>query len=191
MIDVGCSTHDPVRAAHGEERPGPPGRAHRRVLAGVVSLDGDGSTTFIITVSALLPIYLRLGMSPVVLTVVATHNGALNIVPWAGRPSAPRPSSVSRRRSCSNPMIPAWCSAWSPCWCWPGSWAARSAGGSSRPAGRAVVAHEMDSGLRARPGWGRRGRRDRPAVVRHWKWRAAPVAPRTDRSATTPAWPGC
>src|SRR6185312_15198825 len=52
------------------------------VLAGVVSLDGDGSTTFIITVSALLPIYLKLGMSPVVLTVVANlANGVLNISP--------------------------------------------------------------------------------------------------------------
>lgn len=55
------------------------------VLAGLVSLDGDGSTTFIITVSALLPIYRRLGMSPVVLTVVAVlANGVLNIVPWGG-----------------------------------------------------------------------------------------------------------
>lgn len=55
------------------------------VLAGVISLDGDGSTTFIITTSALLPIYLRLGMSPVVLTVVAgLINGTMNILPWGG-----------------------------------------------------------------------------------------------------------
>jgi citrate-Mg2+:H+ or citrate-Ca2+:H+ symporter, CitMHS family len=55
------------------------------VLAALVSLDGDGSTTFIITVSAMLPIYLKLGMSPVVLTVVAVlANGTLNIVPWGG-----------------------------------------------------------------------------------------------------------
>ena len=55
------------------------------VLAGLVSLDGDGSTTFIITVSAMLPIYLKLGMSPVVLTAVAClANGVLNIVPWGG-----------------------------------------------------------------------------------------------------------
>ena len=61
------------------------------VLAGVVSLDGDGSTTFIITVSALLPIYLRLGLSPVVLTVVANlANGVLNILPWGAPRSAPR-----------------------------------------------------------------------------------------------------
>jgi citrate-Mg2+:H+ or citrate-Ca2+:H+ symporter, CitMHS family len=55
------------------------------VLAALVSLDGDGSTTFIITVSAMLPIYLKLGMSPVVLTTVAVlANGVLNIVPWGG-----------------------------------------------------------------------------------------------------------
>jgi CitMHS family citrate-Mg2+:H+ or citrate-Ca2+:H+ symporter len=55
------------------------------LLAGAVSLDGDGSTTFIVTTAALLPIYLRLGMSPVVLTCVAgLANGTLNIVPWGG-----------------------------------------------------------------------------------------------------------
>ncbi|POH60749.1 CitMHS family transporter [Arthrobacter glacialis] len=55
------------------------------VLAAIVSLDGDGSTTFIITTAAMLPIYLRLGMSPVVLTCVAgLANGTMNILPWGG-----------------------------------------------------------------------------------------------------------
>ncbi|MBJ7291113.1 SLC13 family permease [Williamsia sp.] len=55
------------------------------VLAMIVSLDGDGSTTFIITTSALLPLYLKLGVSPVVLTVVAgLANGTMNILPWGG-----------------------------------------------------------------------------------------------------------
>lgn len=55
------------------------------LLAGVVSLDGAGSTTFIITTSAMLPLYLRLGMSPVVLTVVAgLIKGTMNILPWGG-----------------------------------------------------------------------------------------------------------
>lgn len=55
------------------------------LLAGAVSLDGDGSTTFIVTTAAMLPIYLRLGMNPVVLTCVAgLANGTLNIVPWGG-----------------------------------------------------------------------------------------------------------
>ncbi|WP_027692632.1 CitMHS family transporter [Rathayibacter toxicus] len=55
------------------------------LLAGAVSLDGDGSTTFIVTTAAMLPIYVRLGMSPVVLTCIAgLTNGTLNIVPWGG-----------------------------------------------------------------------------------------------------------
>ncbi|MBF4551493.1 citrate:proton symporter [Pseudoclavibacter sp. RFBG4] len=55
------------------------------LLTSIVSLDGDGSTTFIIVTSAFLPLYLRLGLSPVVLTVVAAlSNGVLNTVPWGG-----------------------------------------------------------------------------------------------------------
>ncbi|UYP19683.1 citrate:proton symporter [Rhodococcus sp. Z13] len=55
------------------------------VLAMIVSLDGDGSTTFIITTSALLPLYLKLKVSPVVLTVVAgLANATMNIIPWGG-----------------------------------------------------------------------------------------------------------
>lgn len=55
------------------------------VLAMIVSLDGDGSTTFIITTSALLPLYLKLKVSPVVLTVVAgLSNATMNIIPWGG-----------------------------------------------------------------------------------------------------------
>ncbi|MGG7465683.1 CitMHS family transporter [Plantibacter sp. YIM 135347] len=55
------------------------------ILAAAVSLDGDGSTTFIVTTAAMLPIYLRLGLNHVVLTCVAgLANGTLNIVPWGG-----------------------------------------------------------------------------------------------------------
>ncbi|ARJ06832.1 citrate:proton symporter [Cnuibacter physcomitrellae] len=58
------------------------------LLTTVVSLDGDGSTTFIIVTSAFLPLYLRLGLSPVVLTVIAAmSNGVLNTVPWGGSTS--------------------------------------------------------------------------------------------------------
>lgn len=77
------------------------------VLAGVVSLDGDGSTTFIITVSALLPIYLRLGMSPVVLTVVANlANGVLNIVPWGGPTIRAATVLKVSPSELFNPMVP-------------------------------------------------------------------------------------
>jgi CitMHS family citrate-Mg2+:H+ or citrate-Ca2+:H+ symporter len=78
------------------------------VLAMAVSLDGDGSTTFIIVTSALLPLYLKLRVSPVVLTVVAgLANGAMNIVPWGG-PTAR--AAAALRVSPSDvfvPMIPA------------------------------------------------------------------------------------
>lgn len=78
------------------------------LLTSIVSLDGDGSTTFIIVTSAFLPLYLRLGMSPVVLTVIAAlSNGVLNTVPWGG--------STARAAAALNvspidifvPMIPA------------------------------------------------------------------------------------
>ncbi|WP_306311798.1 CitMHS family transporter [Streptomyces hydrogenans] len=85
MIDVGlfdpivrgilrfCKA-DPVRVVVGTA-----------VLAAIVSLDGDGSTTFMITVSAMYPLYRRLGMSLVVLTgVAATANGVMNTLPWGG-----------------------------------------------------------------------------------------------------------
>ncbi|UOD82537.1 CitMHS family transporter [Paenarthrobacter ureafaciens] len=55
------------------------------IIAAAVSLDGDGSTTFILTTAAMLPVYLRLKMSPVVLTCVAgLANGTMNILPWGG-----------------------------------------------------------------------------------------------------------
>ena len=85
MIDVGL--FDPlirviVRLVGGDPAKIAIGTA---VLAAAVSLDGDGSTTFIIVISALLPIYLKLGMNPVVLTCIAgLVNGTLNIVPWGG-----------------------------------------------------------------------------------------------------------
>src|SRR6476620_11706894 len=41
------------------------------VLSMMVALDGDGTTTYIITVSSLLPLYKRLGMNRLVLATVA------------------------------------------------------------------------------------------------------------------------
>jgi CitMHS family citrate-Mg2+:H+ or citrate-Ca2+:H+ symporter len=107
MIDVGLFDpmirfilrvvrHDPVRLV-----------VCTAVLAGVVSLDGDGSTTFIITVAALLPVYLRLGMSPVVLTVVANlANGVLNILPWGGPTIRAATVLKVSPSELFNPMVP-------------------------------------------------------------------------------------
>ena len=55
------------------------------VLAGFVSLDGDGSTTYMITVASLLPLYQRLGMDPLKLTCVTMlASGVMNLTPWGG-----------------------------------------------------------------------------------------------------------
>ena len=55
------------------------------LLAMFVSLDGDGSTTYMITVSAMLPLYTRLGMSRLVLAcIIMLAGGVFNILPWGG-----------------------------------------------------------------------------------------------------------
>jgi citrate-Mg2+:H+ or citrate-Ca2+:H+ symporter, CitMHS family len=78
------------------------------VLAMVVSLDGDGSTTFIIVTSALLPLYMKLRVSPVVLTVVAgLANGAMNIVPWGGPTARAATALQVSPTDVFVPMIPA------------------------------------------------------------------------------------
>ncbi|MEV4645185.1 citrate:proton symporter [Saccharopolyspora sp. NPDC049426] len=77
-------------------------------LVALVSLDGDGTTTFMITVSALLPIYRRLGVSPVLMTGLAClTNAILNVVPWGG--PAARAASALRLdpQELFVPMIPA------------------------------------------------------------------------------------
>ncbi|GGS39099.1 citrate:proton symporter [Streptomyces parvus] len=78
------------------------------VLAAIVSLDGDGSTTFMITVSAMYPLYKRLKMSLVVMTgVAATANGVMNTLPWGG-PTARAATALKLDASeIFVPMIPA------------------------------------------------------------------------------------
>ncbi|MFF5446600.1 CitMHS family transporter [Streptomyces sp. NPDC012888] len=108
MIDVGlfdpivrgilrfCKA-DPVRIVVGTA-----------VLAAVVSLDGDGSTTFMITVSAMYPLYKRLGLSLVVLTgVAATANGVMNTLPWGGPTARAATALELDAADIFVPMIPA------------------------------------------------------------------------------------
>lgn len=107
MVDVGLfdklvtgilrvAGHDPVKVVVGTA-----------VLAAVVSLDGDGSTTFIIVTAALLPIYHKMQLSPVVLTCAAgLANGTMNIVPWGG-PTARAASALHVDASAIFvPMLP-------------------------------------------------------------------------------------
>ncbi|MEU5916468.1 citrate:proton symporter [Streptomyces sp. NPDC047141] len=108
MIDVGlfdpivrgilrfCKA-DPVRVVVGTA-----------VLAAIVSLDGDGSTTFMITVSAMYPLYKRLGMSLVVMTgVAATANGVMNTLPWGGPTARAATALKLDAADIFVPMIPA------------------------------------------------------------------------------------
>jgi CitMHS family citrate-Mg2+:H+ or citrate-Ca2+:H+ symporter len=54
-------------------------------LATVAHLDGAGASTFMVTVPAMLPIYQRLGMDPLILTcTTAMAAGTMNILPWGG-----------------------------------------------------------------------------------------------------------
>ncbi|MGY0063172.1 CitMHS family transporter [Streptomyces sp. LZ34] len=78
------------------------------LLAAIVSLDGDGSTTFMITVSAMVPLYRRLKMSLVVMTgVAAMANGVMNTLPWGG-PTARAAAALKLDASdIFVPMIPA------------------------------------------------------------------------------------
>jgi len=55
------------------------------LLAGIVSLDGDGATTYIITTSAMLAVHKKLGINPIILpTMAIMQNGVMNIIPWGG-----------------------------------------------------------------------------------------------------------
>ncbi len=51
----------------------------------IVSLDGDGSTTYMICVTAMLPLYKRLGMSPLIMAcLMMLASGIMNLTPWGG-----------------------------------------------------------------------------------------------------------
>lgn len=54
-------------------------------LACLISLDGDGATTYMITVAAMLPLYQRLRMNALNLTCVTMlASGVMNLTPWGG-----------------------------------------------------------------------------------------------------------
>lgn len=77
------------------------------ILALAVSLDGDGSTTYMITVSALLPLYRKLGLRPLVMAcVIMLSSSVMNILPWGGPTS--RAAAVLRLDVADVfvPMIP-------------------------------------------------------------------------------------
>jgi citrate-Mg2+:H+ or citrate-Ca2+:H+ symporter, CitMHS family len=78
------------------------------VLAMIVSIDGDGTTTALIVVTAFLPVYRRIGMNPLILaTLLALCNSLMNFVPWGG-PSARAATAVHADLSdVFLPLLPA------------------------------------------------------------------------------------
>ena len=78
------------------------------VLTMAVSLDGDGATTFLITVSAMLPLYQRLGINRLVLSgIVALGAGVMNIIPWGGPTVRAMAALKANSSVIFNPVVPA------------------------------------------------------------------------------------
>lgn len=77
------------------------------ILAAVVSVDGDGSTTTMIVCSALLPVYKKLKIKPLYLaTIIIMQNSVMNLLPWGG-PTARIMSALKLEGSeILNPLIP-------------------------------------------------------------------------------------
>lgn len=54
-------------------------------LASIVALDGDGTTTVLVCVSAMLPVFRRLNMNPLIFAVLGgLCSSLLNMSPWGG-----------------------------------------------------------------------------------------------------------
>ncbi len=78
------------------------------VLAMIVHLDGDGTATFMIVISAMLPIYRELGMSRLVLSgIVALSVGPLHLVPWSGTSARAIGTLNATASEIFNPNVPA------------------------------------------------------------------------------------
>ncbi len=82
------------------------------VLAVLVSLDGDGSTAYMVCVAALLPLYSRLGLDPRIMAcLLMLASGVMNLIPWGG-PAARAASALQLDVSqIVRPLIPAMATA--------------------------------------------------------------------------------
>ena len=77
-------------------------------LAISVALDGDGATTFMITISAMLPLYERLKMRRLVLSgTICLAAGVMNIIPWGGPTARAMTTLHLSSLELFNPVIPA------------------------------------------------------------------------------------
>lgn len=78
------------------------------LLAMGVALDGDGATTALVTVSAMLPVYRRLQLNPLILgLLLGLSSAVMNILPWGG-PTARAASALGvDMAQVFLPMLPA------------------------------------------------------------------------------------
>jgi CitMHS family citrate-Mg2+:H+ or citrate-Ca2+:H+ symporter len=78
------------------------------VLAMVVSLDGDGTTTALIVITAFLPVYRKVGMNPLILaTLLALSNALMNFVPWGGPAARAATAVQADLNDVFLPLLPA------------------------------------------------------------------------------------
>ncbi|WP_229820937.1 MULTISPECIES: SLC13 family permease [Streptomyces] len=84
---VRASKGDPVRICVGTA-----------VLALLVALDGDGTTSYMIVCSAFLPVYRRLGMNPRIIATIAAM--------WPSSPSPTGSACVNGASSTARPSPP-------------------------------------------------------------------------------------
>lgn len=78
------------------------------VMGTAVALDGDGATTYVICVTALLPIYRQLGVKlQYMATVLLMSIGIMNIVPWGGPTARAAAAMHTDVADVFIPLIPA------------------------------------------------------------------------------------
>ena len=108
MLDVGL--FDPVIAFIMKQVKGDPLKVvlGTAILTMIVHLDGDGTATFMIVISAFLPIYKELKMNRLVLAgIVALGVGPLHLVPWSGTSARAIATLNTTATEMFNPNVPA------------------------------------------------------------------------------------
>jgi citrate-Mg2+:H+ or citrate-Ca2+:H+ symporter, CitMHS family len=108
MLDAGL--FDPVIAFIIKKVKGDPLKVvlGTAILTMIVHLDGDGTATFMIVISAFLPVYKELKMNRLVLAgIVALSVGPLHLVPWSGTSARAIATLNSNVSAIFNPNVPA------------------------------------------------------------------------------------
>tara|TARA_R100000935_G_C2840985_1_gene170968 strand:+ start:6686 stop:7984 length:1299 start_codon:yes stop_codon:yes gene_type:complete len=78
------------------------------LLAIITSLDGDGASAVLITVTSMYPIYRRLGMNPLIIALlIGLINPTLNWLPWGGPAARAAISLNVELTDIVTPMLPA------------------------------------------------------------------------------------